>query len=126
MNNTKIHEKHNGHTSNKNPVGSKPPSRLYFLVPIHNVLSLHFMFYFEQTQILENTRKYREHIPKTHVRLKTTPPALVLVPIHDLLPLHVIHVQAKANIGKYRKYRKQIRKHTRHKTLEARNHPPGI
>ena len=62
------------------------------------MLSLRFIRFQKQQQILEKYRK----IPRTFFGSKPPPPAFFLVPIHDLLSLHVILVQAK-NIRKYRK-----------------------
>ena len=73
----------------------------------------------------KNRNKYRTHIPKRPCRLETTLPALVLVPIHDLLTLHFVLVQANTNSRKYRKIPEtHSQTYTANRTLYARNHPP--
>ena len=61
--NTKVLENILEIISKKNPVWLKPPSRLSFLVPIHDVLSLHFMIF----QAKANIGKYRRILENTPI-----------------------------------------------------------
>ena len=85
--------------TSKNPVGSRlettfQPSFLFiFMICYHCVLFV-FRSNNKYWKIPENTPNI--FLARNH------PPAFFLVPIHDLLSLHVILVQAK-NIRKYRK-----------------------
>ena len=108
--NTKVLENILEIISKKNPVWLKPPSRLSFLVPIHDVLSLHFML----IQAKANIGKYRKILENTPIcySARSHPPGFLLVPIPDLVSLHFIIVQAKTNTGNTGKYRKHIWKIT--------------
>ena len=85
-----------------------------FMMRYHCIL-----FSSSKNKYWKNTEKYTEK----QFRLETTLPAVFLVPIHDLLSLHFILVQAK--IGKYRKIPEQQYKQYPKNAVYARNHPPG-
>ena len=98
MNNTKILGTYLKNTLKK-PFGSKPPSRLLFgfvfMMRYHCIL-----FFFQAKTNTGKYRKKRKNTTETFVRLETTLPAWFVVPIHGLLSLHVILVQATNSSGK--------------------------
>ena len=88
----------------KNPVGLKPPSRLFLVL---FMMCYHCIFLFKQKQILETNTGNKQF------RLETTLPALFVVPTHDMLSFHVIGVQANTNTGKYRQIPEKIGNNTK-------------
>ena len=82
----------------KNPVGLKPPSRLFLVL---FMMCYHCIFLFKQKQILET------NTGNNILGSKKTLPALFAVPIHDKLSFHFMGVQANTNTGNSGKYRKR-------------------
>ena len=113
---TQILDTYLTNTSKTPQARNHPPAFFGFLF----MMRYHFILF------SSSKNKYWKHIEKyteKQFRLETTLPVVFLVPIHDLLSLHFILVQAK--IGKYRKIPEQQYKQYPKNAVYARNHPPG-